>query len=86
MICEIARNLDDEKLETVRQLEGEIGVLVVAFSCRSFAPEREERLRTTMAALGPMLLAEPVAPDADQLAKIRAAEEALGVALVAVAG
>ena len=86
MICEIARSLDEGQLESVRSLEEDLGALVVAFACRSFEPSREERLRQTMEALGPVLIAEPVAVDDAQLEKIRAAEAQLGIALVAVNG
>jgi hypothetical protein len=86
MICDIARNLDDDKLEAVRAVEQELGTLVVAFSCRSFDPEREERLRQTMAALGPILKTEPVPADEATLARIREAEDDLGLMLVAVRG
>ena len=86
MICEIARNLDEDQLERVRALEDELGALVVAFSCRTLDPEREEKLRKTMEGFGPMLQVEPVAADEDQLERIRAAEARLGMALVAVNG
>ena len=86
MICEIARNLDDDQLETVHALETDLGALVIAFACRTFEPEREERLRKTMEALGPILVAEPVAVGDVQLEKLRAAEAELGMALVAVRG
>jgi phosphate uptake regulator len=86
MICEIARNLGDDQLETVHALETDLGALVIAFACRTFEPEREERLRKTMEALGPILVAEPVAADDEQLEKLRAAEAELGMALVAVRG
>jgi hypothetical protein len=86
MICEIARNLGDDQLETVHALETDLGALVIAFACRTFEPEREERLRKTMEALGPILVAEPVAVGDVQLEKLRAAEAELGMALVAVRG
>ena len=53
MICDFARNLGDGELETIHGLEQDLGVLVVAFSCRSLDPEREERVRKAMEALGP---------------------------------
>jgi hypothetical protein len=84
VICDIARNLGDAELQAVRTLEKDLGALVVAFSCRSLDPAREERLRETMAGFGPLLQAEPVEADESQLEKIRAAEETLGLALVAV--
>jgi hypothetical protein len=84
VICEIARNLGDSQMEAVRTLETDLGALVVAFSCRTFEPEREERLRLTMESLGPVLVAEPAAVDQHQLEKIRAAEAELSMALVAV--
>jgi microsomal dipeptidase-like Zn-dependent dipeptidase len=86
VICDIARNLDDDRLEAIRAVEKELDTLVVAFSCRSFDREREERLRKTMAALGPILKTEPVPADEALLARIREAEVELGLMLVAVRG
>jgi hypothetical protein len=84
VICDFANNLSDDRLEEIRGLETDLGIVVVAFACRTFDPEREERLRKTMAALGPLLVAEPSDVDATQLARIRETEERLGLALVAV--
>ena len=35
MICDFARNLGNGELETIHGLEQDLGVLIVAFSCRS---------------------------------------------------
>jgi len=84
MLCEIARNLADEKLEEIQTLEGDLGVTLVAFSCRSLEPAREERLRKTMEDYGLSSTTVPAPADEAQLQKIREAEAALGLALVAV--
>ena len=84
MICEIARNLAGERLESIEALERELGLTLVAFSCRELEPDREERLRQIMAEFGPLLQAEPDEPDEAQLRRIREVEEALGLSLVAV--
>jgi hypothetical protein len=84
MFCDIARNLEDGKLERIKSLEDDLGLTIVAFSCRSLDPAREERLRAIMGELGPLLQAEPAEPDEGQLGRIREAEEALGLSLVAV--
>ena len=63
MICEIARNLAGERLESIEALERELGLTLVAFSCRELEPDREERLRQIMAEFGPLLQAEPDEPD-----------------------
>ncbi len=84
MLCEIARNLDAERLRRIETLERDLGLTIVAFSCRSVPPEREERLRRVMAELGPQLSVPPADADEDQLAAIREAEAAFGVSLVAV--
>ena len=84
MLCEIARNLADEKLEEIQTLEGDLGVTLVAFSCRSLEPAREERLRKTMEDYGLGSTTVPAPADEAQLQKIREAEAALGLALVAV--
>lgn len=86
MYCEIARKLDDDTMRAIQDLEGELGVTLVAFSCRDVGAEREARLTKMMAGLGPVLLAEPVDPDAAQLARLRETEAALGLSLVAVQG
>jgi len=59
MLCDIARNLKDDNLERIKALENDLGLTIVAFSCRSLDPAREERLRALMAELGPQLQAEP---------------------------
>ena len=84
MMCEIARGLDEPRLSEIQELEREIGLTIVAFSCRSLDPAREERLRAIQAELGPLLAAEPAAPSKAQLERIHALEEELGLALVAV--
>ena len=86
MYCEIARNLEADDLEKVRALEGDLGLTLVAFSCRSLDPAREERLRKMIEELGPVLQAPAADPDDRQLERIRALEEELGVSLVAVRG
>ena len=78
MYCDIAKNLDDEKLQGIQALEEGLGLTIVAFVCRSLDPAREERLRTLMEEFGPQLQAEPAEPDDEQLAQIREAEEAMG--------
>jgi hypothetical protein len=82
--CDIARNLDEERLRRIRTLEEELGLTIVAFLCRSLDPAREERLRAMMEELGPVLQAAPAEPDEAQLLRIREAEETLGLSLVAV--
>jgi hypothetical protein len=84
MYCDIARNLEEEKLQRIKTLEADLGLTIVAFTCRALDPAREERLRATMEEFGPQLQAEPAEPDEDQLGRIRAAEETLGLSLVAV--
>jgi len=84
MLCDIARNLKDDKLERIKALENDLGLTIVAFSCRSLDPAREERLRALMAELGPQLQAEPAEPDEEQLGRIRETEETMGLSLVAV--
>ena len=84
MLCDIARNLDEERIQTIKALEEDLGLTIVAFSCRSLDPAREERLRGIMEELGPLLQAEPAAPDEAQLGRIREAEETMGLSLVAV--
>ena len=84
MFCEIARKLDDQDLERLQSLENDLGLTLVAFSCRSLDPEREEKLEKIMKELGPMLQAPLAEPDDAQLGLIRAAEEELGLTLIAV--
>jgi len=84
VLCEIARQIEDDQLEQVRTLEHDLGLTLVAFRCRSLEPAREEKLREIMAQLGPQLQAPLDDPDESTLARIRAAEDALGLALVAV--
>ena len=84
MLCDIARNLADDKLQQIKALENDLGLTIVAFSCRSLDPQREERVRAMMEELGPQLQAEPAEPDEAQLTRIRVTEETLGLSLVAV--
>jgi len=84
MLCAIARNLDGGRLETVKALEHDLGLTLVAFSCRTVDPAREAKLQQMMAEFGAQLQAEPAEPDDAQLDRIRAAEQELGVSLVAV--
>ena len=84
MVSEIARRLEPEKLEQSKALESQTGLTLVAFACRSLDPAKEEHLRAIQAELGPMLAAEPAQPSAEQLARIRELESALGLSLVAV--
>jgi hypothetical protein len=84
MICEIARKLEDGDLEKIQILEKDLGLTLVAFSCRSLDPDREERLKKAMDELGPQLLAPPAQADDSQLGRIRSLEADLGLALVAV--
>lgn len=84
MFCEITRKLDEQELARIKSLEEDLGVVLVAFSCRSLDPAREERLRKIMDELGPQLQAPVVEPDDEQLARIRALEDELGLALIAV--
>jgi hypothetical protein len=84
MFCEIARQLDDGQVAQIAALEAELGLTVVAFSCREMGAEREEKLRAIMEQYGPVLQAEPAVPDDGQLGRIREAEQALGLSLVAV--
>jgi len=84
MLCDIARNLGDDQLQLIRALEEDLGLTIVAFSCRSLDPAREERLSAMMEELGPQLQAAPAEPDEAQLGRIRETEEAMGLSLVAV--
>lgn len=84
MLCDIARNLDDKTLSQITALEDELGLTIVAFSCRSLDAAREEKLRRIMQELGPVLQSEPADPDDKQLTRIREIEETLGLSLVAV--
>ena len=84
MVCEIARGLEEDKLDHIQRLEREIGLAVVAFSCRSLDPAREERLLAIQAQLGPVLAVGPAEPSDAQLSRIRDLESQLGLSLVAV--
>ena len=84
MFCEITRKLEDDDLEKIQTLENDLDITLVAFSCRSLDPAREEKLQKIMDELGPMLQAPVAEPDEAQLARIRALEEELGLTLIAV--
>ena len=84
MFCEIARKVEGDDLESIQSLEKDLGLTLVAFSCRSLDPAREERLQKIMEELGPQLQAAPAKPDDGQLARIHALEEQLGLTLIAV--
>ena len=84
MYCDIAKNLGDDQLQRIKALEDDLGLTIVAFTCRALDPAREERLRAMMEELGPILQAEPAEPDDEQLGQIREAEETMGLSLVAV--
>jgi hypothetical protein len=84
MFCEIARKLEGQDLEKIQALEKDLGLILVAFSCRSLDPAREEKLEQMMRELGPVLQAPAAEPDDVQLGRIRAAEDELGLTLVAV--
>ena len=84
MLCEIARKLEDEDLEKIQALENDLGLTLVAFSCRSLDAAREERLKKIMEELGPQLQAPAAEPDEEQLGRIRALEDELGLSLIAV--
>lgn len=86
MFCEITRRLDEQELARIQSLETDLGVALVAFSCRSLDPAREEKLQRIMDELGPQLLTQPAEPDDEQLTRIRALEEELGLTLIAVHG
>lgn len=84
MLCDIARNIPDDQLERIKALEDDLGLTIVAFSCRSLDPKREERLQKMMEELGPQLQAPPAEPDDEQLDRLRKTEEEMGLSLVAV--
>jgi hypothetical protein len=84
MFCEIARKLGDDDLEKIQSLETDLGLTLVAFSCRSLDPAREAKLEKIMQELGPVLQAPLAEPDDAQLGRIRAAEDELGLTLIAV--
>ena len=84
MFCEIARKVEADGLERIQSLEEQLGLTLVAFSCRALDPAREQRLQQIMEELGPQLQARPAEPDEDQLGRIRALEAALGLTLIAV--
>jgi hypothetical protein len=84
MFCEIARQLDQAQIDKIAALEKELGLTIVAFSCKEMDADRAEKLRAIMEQFGPVLQAEPATADEAQLSRIRATEEALGLSLVAV--
>ena len=84
MFCEIARKVEADDLERIQSLEKELGLTLVAFSCRALDPAREERLQKIMEELGPQLQAPPAEPGEAQLGRIRELEAELGLTLIAV--
>ena len=84
MFCEITRKVEADDLERIQSLEDELGLTLVAFSCRALDPAREERLQKIVEELGPQLQARPAEPDTAQLERIRALEAELGLTLIAV--
>lgn len=84
MYCGIARNLAEDQIDAIKGLEQTVGLTVVAFSCRTMDPRREERLQTMEAQMGPVLLRPPARPSEQQLDQIRRLEGQLGLTLVAV--
>lgn len=84
MFCEIARKLDDDELGKIQSLEDDLGLTLVAFSCRSLDAAREEKLQKIMDELGPQLQAPAADTDDAQLGRIQALEDELGLALIAV--
>ncbi len=84
MFCEIARKVEGENLDRIQSLERDLGLTLVAFSCRTLDPTREERLQRIMEELGPQLQTAPAETSEEQLARIRALEADLGLTLIAV--
>lgn len=84
MLCAIAKNLAEGQVAEIEALEQQTGLTLVAFSCRSLDPEREERLRQIEAELGSALQTEPAAISEEQLGRIRGLEGEMGLSLVAV--
>jgi hypothetical protein len=84
VMCGIARKLDERQIAEIQTLEDDLGLTIVAFTCRAIDPERERRLAKIAAELGPELSAPPAQPSDQQLEKIRRVEEQTGLALVAV--
>jgi hypothetical protein len=84
MFCEIARKLEGDDLEKIQALEEDLGLTIVAFTCRSLDPAREEKLEAMMRELGPMLQAPLAEPDDVKLRRLREAEQELGLTLIAV--
>jgi len=84
MLCAIAKNLEEGQLAEIEALEQKAGLTLVAFSCRSLDPEREERLRKIEAELGSPLQVEPAPVSEEQLGQIRGLEGTMGLSLVAV--
>ncbi|HJW76150.1 MAG TPA: hypothetical protein VJ787_10855 [Thermoleophilia bacterium] len=84
MLCAIAKNLEEGRLGEIQSLEAETGLTLVAYSCRTLDPEKEERLRQIEAEIGSCLESDPVPVSEEQLAQIKRLEETTGLALVAV--
>ena len=64
MLCSLASKLGEKDLEEIEALERDLGITVLAFSCREI---------------------DPATVSDELLARIRAVEDRLGLALVAVA-
>ena len=84
MLCAIAKNVDEGQLSEIQSLEQETGLTLVAYSCRTLDPAKEERLRQIEAEIGSCQESDPVSVSDEQLAQIRSLEESTGLALVAV--
>jgi hypothetical protein len=84
MLCDIAKNLEEKQLGEITSLEEETGLTLVAFSCRTLDPEREERLRRIEAELGSPLQTDLAPLSEEQLQQIRSLEGTMGLSLVAV--
>ena len=63
MLCSLSTKLDDKALQAITDLEKELGMPLLAFSCHDFQPAQVQ---------------------SDQLTKIQALENQLGLSLVAV--
>lgn len=84
MLCAIAKNLEEGQLGEIQSLERQTGLTLVAYSCRTLDPEKEERLRQIEAEIGSCLESDPVPVNEEQLTQIKRLEETTGLALVAV--
>jgi hypothetical protein len=66
MLCSLSTKLGSEDLQAINVLESELGIPILAFSCRADL--------------------KPADVSTEQLAKIQALENKLGLSLVAVRG